>query len=269
MEGTAGVSVWRQCDHTNTTEYPLYRRFMSQEVAAAIQGARDAGPADVIVNDSHGSMVNLLFDELPVDVRVISGSRKRGSMTEGLANGFDAAIFTGYHAKAGHADGVLAHTYVGNAIFNVAINGIACSETLINAAMAGYFGIPVVMVSGDRALIDEVKTQLPWAVGVAVKDGIGNFSCETLTPGAAQEALRRGAARAVAAIPDAKPFVFDPPITLEITTMQIEQADYIAMVPGVERVDGRTLRFRHDDYLAVYGMFVTSCRLASAANAPA
>src|SRR5579884_4472590 len=121
MEGTAGVSIWRQCDHTNATEYPVYRRYMSREVGAAVSGAKEGGASDVLVNDSHGSMANLLWDELPHDVRVIAGSRKPGSMTEGLAPHFVGAIFTGYHAKAGHANGVLAHTYVGNAIYDVRI----------------------------------------------------------------------------------------------------------------------------------------------------
>lgn len=264
MEGIAGVSVSRQCDHTNMTEYPVYRRYMSQEVAAVIEGARDGGATEFLVNDSHGTMVNLLWDDLPPDARVITGSRKPGSMTEGMASGFAGAIFTGYHAKAGTLDGVLGHTYNG-ALFDVRINGTSCSETLINAAMAGYHGIPVIMVSGDEALISEVRTQLPWALGVAVKRGIGKLSADSLSPRAAQAALRDGARRAVAGLDRAKPFVFEKPMILEIQTTQVEQADFIADIPGVERIDGRTVRYRHEDYRAVYAMLVTSYRLVTAA----
>jgi D-amino peptidase len=269
MEGTAGVSVWRQCDFTNATEYPIYRRYMSQEVAAVIEGARSGGAGEFVVNDSHGSMVNLLWDELPPDVRVISGSRKPASMTEGLAAGFAGAIFTGYHAKAGDIDGVLAHTYVGSTIFDVTINGVSCSEALINAAMAGCYGVPVILVSGDEVLIDELRKQLPWIVGVAVKRGIGKFSSDSLSPQAAQRALREAAAEAMRNIGRAKPFTFTPPISMELTTTQVEHTDFIAGVPGIERTSGRTVRYRHESYPAVFQMLVTAYRLAVAAGAVA
>jgi D-amino peptidase len=266
MEGIAGVSVGRQCDHTNTSEYPVYRRYMSQEVVAVTEGAREGGATEFLVNDSHGSMINLLWEELPPDVRVVTGSRKPGSMTEGMGAGFVGAVFTGYHAKAGQVDGVLAHTYSG-ALFDVRINGTSCSETLINAAMAGYHGIPVIMVSGDEALISEVRKQLPWAIGVAVKRGIGKLSADSMSPRAAQDALREAARAAVSALDRARLFTFEPPITLEVETTQVEHTDFIADVPGVERIDGRTIRYRHDDYRAIYAMLLTSYRLASAASA--
>lgn len=269
MEGTAGVSVWRQCDYTNTTEYPTYRRYMSQEVAAVIDGARKAGATEFLVNDSHGSMVNLLWDELPPDARVVTGSRKPGSMTEGMAPGFAGAVFTGYHAKAGALDGVLGHTYLGSTIFDITINGVSCSEALINAAMAGCYGIPVIMVAGDEALIADIGRQLPWVTGVAVKRGIGKLSADSLSPRAAQDALREGISRALSRIGDAKPFRFEAPITMDITTTQVEHTDFIADVPGVERVDGRTIRYRSDEYRTIYAMLVTAYRLSAAASAVA
>lgn len=269
MEGTAGVTLWRQCDHKDTSEYPVYRRYMSKEVAATIAGAKAAGATDVLVNDSHGSMANLLWDELPHDVRVIAGSRKPGSMTEGLAPHFVGAIFTGYHAKAGHANGVLAHTYVGNAIYDVRINGRPCSEALINAAVAGCYGVPLLMLSGDRAIVDEITEQLPWVVGVAVKDGIGNMSANSLSPAAAQQALHDAAVDAVEKRARARPFRFEPPFELEIATTQIEHTEFIAGVPGIERIGARRVRYRCDDYLVLYRMFVTAYRLAAAANAAA
>ncbi len=269
MEGTAGVALWRQCDHTNATEYPVYRKYMSREVAAAIAGAKQGGAGDILVNDSHGSMANLLWEELPDDVRVIAGSRKPASMMEGLESGFEGAIFTGYHAKAGHPDGVLAHTYVGSAIYDVRINGVSCSEALINAAVAGTLGVPVLMVSGDRAIVEEVTAQLPWVVGVAVKNGIGNMSANSLSPAAAQAALRAAACTAVQRAREARPFTFDPPFELQISTTQIEHAEYIATVPGIERVDARTVRYTTTEYLSLYRMFVTAYRLAAASCAAA
>ncbi len=194
MEGTAGVCSWMQCDPSNTREYPVYRRYMSQEVRAAIDGARSAGARSVLVNDSHWDMRNLLWDELPDDVRVINGSRKPFSMTQGLGREYGGAFFTGYHAKVGDADGVLAHTYTADTLYNVRINGVACSEALLNAAMAGYYGIPLLLVSGDRVVVEHVTEYMPWVKGVIVKEGIGHYSTNSLTPKAAQ-ALTRAVCR--------------------------------------------------------------------------
>lgn len=269
MEGTAGVCSWMQCDPANAHEYPVYRRYMSREVRAAIEGARAGGAGEIVVNDSHWDMRNLLWDELPADVRVISGSRKPYSMTQGLERGFDAALFTGYHGKIGEADAVLAHTYAPGSLYNVRVNGVACSEALLNAAMAGYYGIPVVLISGDSTIVKETLGHLPWAVGIAVKDAIGYYSANSMSPAAAQALLREGAREAMQRIGKARPFVFDPPLTLEIDTALVEQADFVELMPGFTRTGGRTVRFAHDDYRTLFRAFVAAFRLAGAATVPA
>lgn len=267
MEGIAGVSVWRQCDYTNTSEYPVFRRYMTAEVAAAAEGAREGGADEVVINDSHGSMVNLILDELPEYVRVITGSRKTGSMTQGLTSDFDGAIFTGYHAKAGHQDGVLAHTFNGAAIFEIRINGTPCSEGLANAALAGAFGVPLIMLTGDAAIVGEIGRQMPWVTGVAVKEGIGKLASVSMTPAAAQRAIRAAATKAVRNASACKPFRFSAPYELEVATTQVEHTDFIEMLPGAERIDGRTTRFVSDDFLHIYRTIVLSYRLAGAASA--
>lgn len=269
MEGTAAVCSWMQCDPSNRVEYPIYRRYMSREVRAAVDGARSAGAGEVVINDSHWDMRNLLWDELPADVRVISGSRKPLSMTQGLAAEFDGAFFTGYHARVGDANGILAHTYTADTLYNVRVNGTACSEALLNAAMAGYHGIPLLLVSGDSVIVDHVREYMPWVTGVAVKDGIGHYSGNSMTPKAAQAAIRDGAARAVRHAAKAKLFTFDGPLTLEIDVTRVEQADFIELMPGFERAAGRTLVFKHDDYAALFRAFVAAFRLGGAASAVA
>ncbi len=266
MEGTAGVCSWLQCDPANPHEYPTYRRYMSAEVRAAIDGARSAGVTNVLVNDSHWDMRNLLWDELPDDVRVISGSRKPFSMTQALDREFGGAFFTGYHARVGDANGVLAHTYIADSLYNVRINGISCSEALLNAAMAGYYGIPLLLVTGDSVVVEHVREHMPWVTGVVVKDGIGHYSADSLTPKAARSAIRSGAEQAVRTAAAAKPFTFEPPIVLEIDTTRVEQADFIELMPGFSRIAGRTVRFSHDDYPAVFRAFVAAFRLAGAAS---
>lgn len=266
MEGTAGVCSWMQCDPSNRFEYPVYRRYMTQEVHAAIEGGRSAGVTSVLVNDSHSEMRNLLWEELPPDVRVLSGSRKPFSMTQGMGSGFDGAFFTGYHAKAGERDGVLAHTYTSETLYNVRINGIACSEALLNAAMAGHYGIPLLLITGDRAIVEQVTAALPWVTGVVVKEGIGHYAAESMTPAAARTAIREGARRAIKGAADSRPFRFDSPYVLEIDTTRVGQADFIELVPGFSRVSGRTVRFEHADFETIFRAFAVAFRLGGTAT---
>lgn len=268
MEGTAGVCAWPQVDPSNVHEYPVYRRYMTREVRAAIDGARDVLPVDVTINDSHWDMRNLDWEELPDDVRVISGTRKPLSMTQGANERFDFAFFTGYHAKIGDGNGALAHTYSPETIYNVSVNGIACSEALLNAAMLGHYGTPVVLISGDRTIVEETQRYLPWAAGVVVKDAIGYFAANTLTPATACGEIRAAAREAVRAGSKARPFTFEPPIELTIETAKVEQADFIELLPQFERTGGRAFRFVCGDYPTAFRAFLAAMRLGGAANLP-
>jgi D-amino peptidase len=269
MEGTAGVCSWMQVDPSNVHEYPIYRRYMTHEVNAAIEGARAAGGSEFLINDSHWNMRNLLWDELPEDVRMISGARKPLSMNQGALQHYDAAFFTGYHARIGEADSVLSHTYSNETLYDVRINGTPCTEALLNAAVLGLNGTPVVLVTGDRTTIESVKSHLPWITGVVVKDSIGYYAANSLTPDAACAAIRDGGREALAALPRAKAFTFTPPIELVIETVKTEQADFMELLPRFDRIGGRAVRFRHDDYLTVFQAFLAAMRLGGAANLPA
>jgi D-amino peptidase len=266
MEGTAGVCSWKQVDPGDAHEYPVFRRYMTREVRAAIEGAREAGAGRVLVNDSHWSMRNLLFDELPGDdeLRVISGAPKPWSMAAGIDSGVDAAFFTGYHAQAGEA-ATLAHTYSDD-IYSVSVNGARCSEALLNAALAGSFGVPVVLITGDRTIVEETTKALPWAVGVAVKDAIGYTSVNSMTPREAQDAIRAGAREAIGRVDRASPFRFAPPFELTIETAQVEHADFIELMPGFARIGGRAVRFASADYVTLFEAFVAATRIAAAAD---
>lgn len=267
MEGTASVCSWQQCDPDNTAEYPYYRKLMSQEVAAAIEGARAAGASDVLVNDSHSTMRNIIWEELPPGgVRLISGNRKPFSMAQGIDKSFKAAFFTGYHAPAGEGDGALEHTYTPGTIYNVRVNGTRCSEATLNAGLAGYYGVPLVLITGDRTTIEHAKSQFPWITGVVVKESIGKYVVNSISPAEAREAIRAGASEAMSRIGEAKPYVFEPPITLEIDFVLSEQADFAELMPGVERTGGRSVRFVHDDYRTVFRAFIAAFRLGSAAT---
>jgi D-amino peptidase len=266
MEGTAGVCSWKQCDPNDAHEYPIFRRYMTREVRAAIDGARSGGARSILVNDSHWSMRNLLLDQLPQDedVRVVSGAPKPWSMMQGLDWAPDAVFFTGYHAKAGDC-ATLAHTF-SDSIYSVSVNGTPCSEALLNAALAGSHGVPVVLVTGDRTIVDETTRAMPWAVGVAVKDAVGFSAVNSLTPQAACEAIQAAAREAMDRIERSRPFVFDSPFELTIETASVEQADFIDLMPGFTRLGGRTVRFGSNHYPTLLQAFIAATRIAAAAN---
>jgi len=267
MEGVAGVSSWEQVDgRTYTREYSIYQRYMTREVRAAIDGAREAGATDVLVNDSHGTMRNLLFDQLPDDIRVIFGNRKPLSMNEGLDSTFGGVFYTGYHGAIGDANATLCHTYTPSVIYDVRVNGIRCSEATLNAGVAGYFGVPVLMITGDRATIDSAKEQMPWITGVVIKESIGNYCVDSVSPQRACELIREGAREALSRAGEAKPFVFEPPIALDVDVAKVEQADWIELIPGFVRRGARSVRFVHDDYTVVFRAFVAAFRLGHQAG---
>ncbi len=267
MEGTAAVASWTQVD-PKSSEYPEYRRLMSREVRAAIDGARTAGATDVLVNDSHSSMRNVMWSELPADVRMIYGNRKPFSMSEGIERGFAAAFFTGYHARIGEADGTLDHTYSPDTIYEVRVNGTPCSEALLNAALLGVYDVPVALVSGDRTTCEAALEHLPWIETAVTKESIGRFAVNSLSPEHACHAIRAAAHAALSNVSRMRPFCFEPPIALEIDFVGTQNADFVELMPGFERIGGRTLRFAHDDFRTIFRAFHAAFRLGGAANTP-
>jgi D-amino peptidase len=241
---------------------------MSLEVRAAIDGAREAGVTHVLVNDSHSSMRNVEWDELPSDARMIYGNRKPFSMSEGIDESFGAAFFTGYHAAVGVANGTLGHTYSPETLYNVRVNGIACSEALLNAGVLGTYGVGVALVTGDRATVEDAQRHFPGVTGVIVKESIGYFAVDSLSPEVARERIRAGAREAIANVANVKPYVFETPVALELDFMRVENADFAELIPGIDRIGGRTVRFVHDDFRVVFKTFIAAMRLGAAANAP-
>ena len=270
MEGTAGVCSWDQVDARNyTADYFIYQKIMTAEVCAAIDGARKGGAREFLINDSHGPMRNLLLDELPEDARIIFGNRKPFSMVQDLDQTFGGVFFTGYHGAIGEPNAALCHTYTPSVVYDVRLNGVRCSEATLNAALAGHYGVPVLLITGDRTTIESAKEQMPWITGVIIKESIGNYAVDSMSPQAAQDAIRDGAAQAVRAVKNARPFLFDPPITMEIDVAKVEQADWIALIPGFDRSGGRTVRFTSEDYPAVFKAFVAAFRMGAVADQPA
>lgn len=266
MEGVAGVTAWQQIDaRTPSPEYPQFQRYYTQEVAAAIRGAKAAGATEIVVNDSHGPMRNLLFDELPSDITVIFGNRKPYSMVQNADDTFAGALFVGYHGGIGDQNAVLCHSYTPTVIYEARLNGIVCSEATLNAALLGYYGVPLLYISGDRTTVEGAQSQLPWVQGTIVKESIGNFSANSMSPAAAQALIETAVAEAVTSRMQAKPFVIESPITLEIDFAKVEQADHVAIIPGFERSGPRTIRFIDDHMPTIFKAFVATFRLGTLA----
>lgn len=240
MEGIAGVVSPEQLGPSGF-EYNRFREFMTAEVLAAIEGAREGGATDIVVADSHGNMQNLLIERLPDDVRLVRGSPRPLSMMEGIDSTFVAVIFIGYHSAATNLQGVRAHTMSSARYAAVRLNGTPIAESGMNAAIAGHFGVPVVMVSGDDAAVAEVQALVPGVEGAVVKRAIGFHAAETLTPEAARRLIRERARAGVANRANIRPHPVQTPVRLDLTFKNYRPAEVLAWLPIVERTSDRTI----------------------------
>jgi D-amino peptidase len=250
MEGISGV-VSSDDASRDGKDYDYFRQMMTREVNAAIEGALASGATDIVVRDAHSSARNLvpeLLNENALLLRAWSGGAMM--MMEGLDESFDAVIFIGYHAKAGTPDAVRAHTFNGGEIVDVSINGISMTEAGINSLIAGYYGVPVVFVAGDRALCEQTKELLGSVETVAVKEGIGNAAL-CLHPEVARNRIRAGVENALHRLESFQPFVMDPPYTLKITYKRESSAFEGSTFPGAKRSGDWEIAFESDELMEV------------------
>lgn len=253
MEGISGVVSSEQTQMGNK-EYDRARRLMTEEVNAAIEGALLGGAEEVVVNDAHAEGRNILIEELNPQAQLVSGRPTPLSMMQGIDGTFGAVFFIGYHAQAGTRDGVLAHTWSTSRIHKVAVNGKPMGEVGLNAALAGYFGVPVVLVSGDKHVVEEATALLgPGLETVVVKEGYGRYAARSLPPSLAHELIREAAARALKK--GGRPFQIAVPINLCVEFAVGAAVEMVELIPGVSRLDGRRVEYTHDDYLTVYKLF--------------
>ncbi|HEY7131014.1 MAG TPA: M55 family metallopeptidase [Candidatus Limnocylindrales bacterium] len=267
MEGIAGVSHHKPTSRTDS-EYPAAVDLMVGEANAAIAGAVAAGATDVLVNDSHGGMYNLRPADLDPAARLLQG-QKPWSMVAGAAPrdgrpAFDVALFVGYHARAGHPTGTIAHTYTDGPV-ETRLNGRPTGEYGFNALALGAWGIPVGLVAGDDALAAEVEGWLPWAERIVVKDGFGTNAAASLHPERARDAIRVGAERAVgrATASELRVLEVEPPVVIEVDYRRGLEADFAALVPNAERIGDRTARHLGPDAITAYRGFLAGVRLAT------
>jgi D-amino peptidase len=261
MEGISGIVDTNETlsDHS---EYQKARADMAADTNAAVEGILDTGPADIVVCDGHGKMINIRPEALNEAATLVRGTPKPLSQMAGIDASFDAALFVGYHAMKGTRCGILSHTFSGKAIQYLKINGREAGETAINAGIAGYYGVPLVFVSGDLAVTQEAKALIPEIETVAVKEAVSRVAAKCLHPEKARQQINESVARAVEKRTAIKPFAVDPPVTFEIRYTSEIMADAVALMPSAKRIDGQTVRFVQDDYLKAFGAFRASVSIA-------
>jgi D-amino peptidase len=246
MEGIAGAVTGEQLGPTGF-EYARFREFMTEEALAAIAAAREAGATEFVVADSHGNMQNLLLERLPRDVTVVRANPRPLGMMEGIDAGFDGVLFIGYHASTVNPRGVRAHTMSSASLADLRLNGVSMTEGGWNAALAGHYGVPALLVSGDDAAVDEVQQQVPGIEGAVVKWSLGFHAARTLTPEAAREVIREKVKAALARRASIRPVRVKTPVTVEVRFKNYRPAEVLAYLRSVERVDAHAVRFQAQD----------------------
>jgi D-amino peptidase len=241
MEGATGVT-WPADVLPGTAQWERCRPLFTSDVNAAVAGLFEGGADEVVINEAHWTMRNLLLEQLDDRAQMLTGRHKPLSMVEGVQYGdVDGVAFLGYHTGAG-SEGVLAHTYLPNSVTGVWADGARASEGLLNALVVEEYGVPVVLVTGDDRTVEDAKGYAPEALGVAVKDYVSRYAAVCRTPG-------RTAADISAAARRAAPLaVRSGPSQPQEHTVELEfDAEHLVgaatVVPGVERTGERRVAY--------------------------
>ncbi len=263
MEGICGIVGERETDPRKGGEaYQASRHLMTQEGNAAIDGCVKAGATEILIADSHWNFDNLIPEELHEAATLLRGTPRQFSMVQGLDASFDAAMFIGYHAKAGTPRAILDHTYTGR-IGRVEVNGIEVGETGINAYLAGHHGVPVVLVTGDAAVCGEARSLIPGVHTVAVKEATGATAAKNLHPKRARDLIQAEALKSIKALGSAPPLKATAPVGMAVEFKGTESADLAEMVPTVRRIGGTRIEFEGHDYAEAFRTFYAVINIAS------
>ena len=250
MEGVVGVVTAEQLGPQGF-EYQRFREFMTQEVNAAIEAAFEAGATEIVVSDSHGNGQNLLIEKLPQNITLVRAFPRPLMMMQGIDETFAGVIFLGYHSGTTNTQGVRAHTMSSARLADMRLKNISLSEGGINAAIAGHFNVPVLMVSGDDAAVKELTALLGDVEGAVVKWSSGFHSARTLMPEAAYGLIREKVKKAIGRMKDFKPYKLAPPIQLDVRFKSYRPSEVLSYLSIVERTDAHSIRFVGKDMIEV------------------
>ena len=261
MEGVSGVV------HTDQTgqkgyDYNMMRKAMTLEANAAIEGSFEAGATTVVVNDSHGSMRNLLPYMLDQRAELISGSPKPLGMMQGVDDNPDISMCIGYHSRPGEK-GILSHTIRGSSVVqHFYINDKASSEFEINAGIAGYYNVPIGLIAGDSDIVNDAKNLIPNIIGAPVKETINKFSAKNLSGNETFKLIKIRATKCVQNYKEFKPIKYKTPVKMSVEFASDLMADVVSMMPGVKRDSRQVISFESDDYIEAWKCMYAAILLA-------
>jgi D-amino peptidase len=261
MEGVAGIVKWEQTDGTKEKRaYHEGRELYTEEINAAVRGAKSAGAKEIVVMDCHGAggewtFNSLIPDKLDPDCEYVV-QNDWTEYTALLSSGCDAALFVGMHAKAGTPDGVMSHTVSGQAWKDLQFNGVSVGETGINAALCGHWACAVFLVTGDEAVCREAKELLgDGLTTVSVKKGLGRFSARQVPPVRARELIEEGAKTALKDLEAVEPYDPGRPCEIRIEFTTPDRLVEYRNRKGTEQIDTHTLVSRADDWWTAWSQF--------------
>ena len=250
MEGIVGVVTGDQLGPQGF-EYNRFREFMTEEVRVATEAAFEAGATEIVISDSHGNGENLLIEKLPKNVTIVRSWPRPLMMMQGIDETFDGAIFIGYHTSTTNMSGVRAHTISSARLADVRLNGISMAEAGINAAIAGHFNVPVIMISGDDAIVKEATDMLGNIEGAVVKWAISFHAAKTMTPEAAYSLIREKTKKAIARIKEFRPYKVNQPVRLDVRFKAYRPSEMLSYLSIVQRTDSHSIRFVGKDIIEV------------------
>jgi D-amino peptidase len=267
LEGISGIASWREVQK-NAAALREARENATAEINAAIRGiTHSVQIKEIVVCDAHASGENLIISRLERGVTVVKGTPRPHYMVEGICSDYDVLFCIGYHAMAGTHRAGMDHTYSSSSIYGIKINGTYVGETAINAAVAGYYGVPVGLVTGDDLLIREVKRFFGRRVEtVTTKFGISRFAARCRHPHDVQQEIEAKAAQVMKNIKRVKPFTFRTPLRAEFELSNTVIADYTELIPGIKRTAARSLVYRAGTILEFYRVLRCVCGLGALAQ---
>lgn len=264
LEGINGIVAPEQV----LPEYEDYKdtkKLVTAEVCEAISGASEAGASEIIVNDSHHTMRNVDIQAFASNAKVILGETKKYSMVQGLDETFDAALFIGYHAKAGTSFAIMDHSFYPKEVLDIKVNGISYGEIGLNMLYASEAGVPVVLVTGDKAAAMEAADLNPSCRTVCVKEAQGRFSAKCLSIEQGHRLIRKASKEAVLSHKNMELIKIPQNPVLEMEFSAVNLADSACLVPGTNRTSPRSISFQCKNIKELYMWRQVFCALASAA----
>jgi len=247
LEGVAGVFDWQTYAESTSRYYEESRILLTEEVNAAIEGAMEGGVDDILVWAGHGGGTSIKFEILNPMAKLIGGSGTKYPC--GLDSSFDMLFLIGNHSMEGTPNANLNHTFSSKHIQGMKLNGKLIGEIGMIAAMAGWFNVPTVFISGDEAACNEAKKIMPKIITAPVKKGLGLFSAISLHPIKARELIREKAREATNKYKTIKPFKVKPPYTLEVEFRTTEGVTWRLGRKGIEKVNEKTIRVKSNDFI--------------------